>query len=169
MPDFDDLPTDSDDLSTELQLLLMSNLGATDASNLAASPSDKIQTLASNQNYWKDRLEVHFPRVFESLRKNKGDIKYVQAFEKACETEYAGLSLEQRDLFSFVKDGDIDRLEEFDIQKKDLLSCDKHDLNLLDWANKNEYQFILNYFLNWFALNDLLNQCVRKGFLSLYA
>ncbi len=137
------------DLPEEIQsLLIRDNLSLPDAMSLSAV-SRRIHRLLNDKSYWRDRLKTNFPHIFITITSSDSNIDYKEIFKKNYKAEYVDLTKEQRDLFCFVKDGDIKRLQGRGITKKNLQSVrDKNGLSLLDWAKKNNHQPVLNHFFD---------------------
>ncbi len=139
MPDFNDLPI-------AIQALIRDHLPLPDVASLS-TVSHGMYALANNKLNWQNKLKTNFPHIYSTLTGSYNDTDYKEIFKENYGIEYADLTQEQRNLFSFVKENDVESLIKSGIRKNDLLSItDTNKLNLLDWAKKNNNQSVLNYF-----------------------
>ena len=147
MPGFEDSLLDSDfgELPKDISLLVSTYVPLPDVKCLTTFPSMK-QTV-DNEVFWRERLKIHFPHRFSALAGGRGGVDYRVEFEKSCDSEYAWVESKKQKWFTFVKEGDIERLKECDITTKDLVEVrDKNGYDLFYWASKNKCKSVLNYF-----------------------
>lgn len=103
---------------------------------------------------WKQRFLAHFPHLKDHIVDDE-DTNWEVEFKKAYTNEYATLDERSRQLFTAVKDADIENFSKPGIQVNDLFAADKNKINLLTWIKlkKNQefynlaYQVILQQFL----------------------
>lgn len=133
-----------------------------------------MRETVGSPRHWQNKLESNFPHVLKTLTDKTKVYNYEEIFKNAYKKDYRGLKKRQRNLFSFVKDGDIKSIRENAPRVEEFFNkTDRNDKNLIDWAAENRQQFILNYLFNlvkqesFFSSENLATNPNNKDFFDL--
>jgi ankyrin repeat protein len=99
------------------------------------------------QQFWKMKFSIHFPFLCREFN-NTQNLNWYKEFKNAYDMEYKGLSGRARNLFSLVKEGDIESLKNNNppLSIDDLVLKNMKGYCLIDFAHGYKYQHILDFF-----------------------
>ena len=148
-----------ENLPSELQLEIFRYL----------TPSDYLPLKKTNRHfncfddsivYWKEKYKEHFPHRFNQLN-DETNIDWENAYKITYSEEYKTLTPRQRKLFTLVKENNLSALKNENVTIDELINLkleiisDDNKVSLLDWADKQNNQAMLDYFYelaqNYFA------------------
>jgi ankyrin repeat protein len=139
------------DLPIEVLIVMFSFLSPEQIA-LSARVNKQFKIAAAYNFSWEDKLKKHFLHIYNKVKRTD-DINWYAEFCKAYEAEYRVYNKQSKaykplptrikELFSFVKEGDMANLER-NLKLKDLDQTDVNGVSLLDWAKKNNNQALLN-------------------------
>jgi ankyrin repeat protein len=106
----------------------MAEVGAVDKAFSAAS---------KNNTNWAANLRIHFPQAYQTIiKENRGkniEVDYYAEFQKQYEDEYSGLTQQEKEFFSLIKESN-----EKGIKKKLATIKDLKGLKILTIKSKND-------------------------------
>ena len=133
----------------DLSLKIVSSyLGFKDTLNLKRV--NKASNVIAGDNFvWEEKIKQHFPHVYEAVlkRRHEEKIDWHAQFRNAYVDEYRNLRLQQKTLFSMVKEGDVEGLKALQHVVKlsdSYVISDSNRKTLLEWAKQQ--QAVLDYF-----------------------
>lgn len=125
------------DLSLDILADITEHLPPEDIGCLGAT-STYLQKTAEADFYWRSKLKLHFPHKIIHVN----SINLEKIFWENYQQEYNNIPFEKRMLFSFVKEGHVERLKSCDIKLSDLDLYDSNKITLFDWAIKKRLMLI---------------------------
>ena len=134
---------ESTGLPTELVLEIFSYLNMKDLTS-AARVNSYFKNCIYHKSFWKPKLELHFPYLYDEL-KNKENVDWYEEFRKAYVVEYKKLNPITRELFFAVKTLDLYKLKRLPLELESLDTKDSNGNTLLSWAQKPGNQSMLDY------------------------
>lgn len=121
----------------------------------------------SIKRFYQNKYKLHFPHHYDRFNSDQlPNINWLNEFIKAYNQDYKDLSPDQRLLFWYVKEGNIEKLKG-KIKLVDLLQKDSKHLSLLYWGKKNVSQRMLDFFYQ--VAVDESKSDFEKSFLILWA
>lgn len=95
----------------------------------------KMNHLLKQEIYWESKFKIHFPHRYNP-HKETPKSNYRELFKEAYLTEYANLDKRGRDLFSLIKDCDINQFQLNHLKLNDFYLKDKPGKNLFSWGKE---------------------------------
>ncbi len=158
-----------DNLPQDIALQIADHLTPEQALNLAAVNKhfNHVINKHNGSRFWKIKFCRHFYHHFNKI-KDKKDIDWKQEFFTAYQTDYAELSDPVKELYSLVKEGQINVLKNKKIDKAVFNACfyDQDGCSLLDWARGLGQQLIVDYFYqeieNYYSISKIEKDQIIK-------
>lgn len=145
-------------LPIEVLLLTFSHLTPEAASTHARLNLRSLEA-GRDSALWRRKFRKHFPHLYHKILKSKPNANWYAEFKKAYQTEYEAMTVRQRNLFSCVKENDVEGLRRLGFRYSespginDLSARDSNERNLLTWAQQIGNQGMLNYIFSIIVTN----------------
>lgn len=105
----------------------------------------QLRHQCDSKSVWSAKLRMHFPQAWEEAVKSKCN-NFRSVFIKHFNLEYAGLSLRQKMLFSYVKEGDAKSLQDLSLDYDEWLLTDNNNVMLATWASQTGNQSLIDLY-----------------------
>lgn len=121
-----------------------------------------------NDLFWRNKFIQHFPHHFEEVS-HRGNISWYDEFVRTYKSEYDGFPANLKKAFSLVKDNLIKTekeieavLQALNLSLKEVTRDDKSGFSLLNWAQKNNNQIVLDYYYKIASESDKIKNNVTQ-------
>lgn len=133
--------------------------------------SQFFKEISRNNFLWEQKCILHFPLYHQNDR-HKNVTHWYSQFQKYYKTDYEhidgsdsltftltkklfpnNMDLHIKKIFSFVKEGDLERLKFHKITPEYLDWLDRNNISLIEYANDYQHQHILDYFFELICIN----------------
>lgn len=133
--------------------------------------SNLFKNISRSNFIWEIKTAQHFPLHHQSIL-NKNEINWYLKFQTFYKLDYQkidecniltyafkktfspnSIDIRIKEIFSMLKEGDLNRLKLFQITPSDLDRVDNNDISLIEYAIYYKHQHVLDYFYNLIWMN----------------